>query len=78
MGTRGRIPNVNKSRLPEAVLKNEDLWCLDLLNLPAVPSFEGNIHCLIIIDAWSSYRTVLFASTKNGLFPQIARYLLWH
>ena len=76
--TRGRIPNVNKSRLPEAVLKNDDLWCLDLLNLPAAPSFEGNIHCLLIIDAWSSCRTALFAPIKNGVIAQLARYLLWH
>ena len=78
METRGRIQNSNKSRLPEVVTKNDDLWCMDLLNLPAVPSIEGNIHCLIIIDAWSSYRTALFAKTKDGLIPQLSRYLLWH
>ena len=51
---------------------------MDLLNLPASPSLEGTIHCLLIIDAWSSYRTALFASTKSGLIPQLSRYLLWH
>ena len=78
METRGRIANANKARLPEAVVKNDDLWCMDLLNLPASPSFEGNIHCLILIDAWSSCRTVPIAQTKSGLIPQLARYLLWH
>jgi hypothetical protein len=78
METRGRILNANKSRLPETVEKNDDLWCMDLLNLPASPSLEGNIHCLLVIDAWSSYRAALFSSTKNGLIPQLSRYLLWH
>ena len=67
MEARGWIPNADKSRLPETVMKNDDLWCMDLLNLPACPSFEGNIHCLLVIDARSSYQTALFSPTKNGL-----------
>ena len=78
METRGRIMNANKSRLPETVHKNDDMWIMDLMNVPAAPSLEGNIHCLLIIDAWSSYRTAFFSPTKNGLIAQLSRYWLWH
>ena len=78
METYNRISNAAASRLPDAVMKNDDLWYSDLLNLPKAPSFEDNRHCLLIVDAYSSYRTSLFSPTKDGLVAQLGRYLLWH
>ena len=51
---------------------------MDLLDLPNAPSFEDNRHCLLIVDAFSSYHTSLFSPTKNDLIDQLATYLLWH
>lgn len=42
-------------------------WISSTSRMPL--SMDGNKHCLIIVDAFSSYRTVLFAPTKNGLVP---------
>jgi len=78
METRNRVANSNPNALPEAVMKSDDLWCMDLLDLPRAVSFEGNRHCLLIVDAFSSYRVSLFSPTKNGLIDQLGRYLLWH
>jgi hypothetical protein len=78
METHNRISNAAASRLPDTVLKHDDLWGLDLLNLPKAPSFEGNRHCLLIVDAFLSYRTSLFSPTKDGLVSQQGRYLPWH
>jgi len=78
METRNRIANANPNTLPETVMKSDDLWCMDLPDLPRAVSFKGNSHCLLIVDAFSSYRVSLFSPTKNGLIAQLSRYLMWH
>ena len=78
METRNRIAKANPTALPETVMKRDDLWCMDLLDLPRAASFEGNCHCLLIVDAFSSYIVSLFSPTKNGHIAQLSRYLIWH
>jgi hypothetical protein len=78
METRGRVSNHNEEGLPEVVHASDDLWCMDLLDLPRATSLDGNNHCLLIIDAWSSYRVSLFSPSKDGLINQLALYLTWH
>lgn len=78
METQMRIPDQNDTSLPEQVEACHDLWCIDLLDFPNAPSHDGNKHCLLIIDALSSYRVALFAPTKDGLVGQLGLYLQWH